>query len=138
MLTSTQNREDNVEPFSDPTDADAGDDEVEIQVEPSQEDQEYMQQRMMEPEEQEEQFPKESQQVSEAPSRPSSREKQETPPKSNNFDTTSNMGFGNVDFNQMMQMMQNNPMGFNPMMGRSKLSHTLFHILTTLQVCRWA
>ena len=70
-------------------------------------------------EEQEEQFAMESQHVSEGPSRPSSREKQHTPPKSSNFDTASNIGFGNVDFNQMMQMMQNNPMGFNPMMGES-------------------
>ena len=123
-LTSVQISEDNVEPPSDPTDADAGDDEVEIQVEPSQEDQEYMREHMMDPEEQEEQFAKESHQVSEAPSRPSSRGKQETPPKSSNFDTTSNTGFGNVDFNQMMQMMQNNPMGFNPMMGRSNLCRT--------------
>ena len=121
MLISTQNPDDNVEPFSDPTDADAGDEEVEIQVEPSQEDQEYMQQHMVDPEEQEDQFTKESQQVSEAPSRPGSGDKQETPPKTNNFETTSNMGFGNVDFNQMMQMMQNNPMGFNPMMGRSRI-----------------
>ena len=115
-----------------------GDDEVEIQVEPSQEDQEYMQQHMTEPAEQEEQFTKESQRVSEAPSRHNSREKEEKAVNSNNFETTSNLGFGNVDFNQMMQMMQNNPMGFNPMMGRSKLCHTSSDILTSPQVCRWA
>lgn len=70
-------------------------------------------------EEQDEGYPKESQQAPEPESRPSSREEQNSSIKSNQFDTSnsnsSSFGNGNADMNQMMQLMQNN-MGFNPMM----------------------
>jgi hypothetical protein len=81
---------------------------------------------MMEAQEQDEEYGNETQQAVEAPSRPSSRDEQDSPTKNGNFDMTNNVGFNNpnnVDFPQMMQMMaQNGGMGFNPMMGTPHLS----------------
>ena len=82
---------------------------------------------MMEMEEQEEQFAKELQQVSEAPSRPKSREKQDSPSVSTNFDNNNNTSFNNMDFGQMMQTMQNSGMGFPPMMGMSYVQAASVH-----------
>ena len=75
---------------------------------------------MIDTEEQEDQSAKDSQQVLESPSRPSSAEKQQFFSNSNGFDTNSNQGMNTADFNHMMQMMQNGGMGFNPMMGKSE------------------
>ncbi len=121
-----QNPDDGGEPHSDPTDA--GDDDIEIQVEPSQEEQEWIDQQRREAEHQEEQYNNPTQQPQEeVDTPPAPQQSNDNSKQSGTPDMTNNMNFNNMSMDMMQQMQQMMASGLNPMamMGKSKFSASI-------------
>ncbi|RMZ78297.1 hypothetical protein DV737_g3941, partial [Chaetothyriales sp. CBS 132003] len=106
--------DDGGDPQSDPTDP--GDDDIEIQVEPTAEEQEWFDQQRRAAEEQQEQYDEQSQkQQREVDTPPTQQQQSDDSSKQPHPDLTSNVNFNNIGMDMMQQMQQIMASGMNPM-----------------------
>ncbi|RMD42587.1 hypothetical protein DV735_g2538, partial [Chaetothyriales sp. CBS 134920] len=109
--------DDGGDPQSDPTDP--GDDDIEIQVEPTAEEQEWLDQQRRAAEEQQEQYDEQSQKQQRDANTPPTQQQQqqqsEDLSKQQNSDMTNSMSFNNMNMDMMQQMQQMMASGMNPM-----------------------